>query len=113
MVDRFCQPFSSKNKGVLHALVTCASERFVDNLCARRPREELSRACSHCTQKGVQLDAPLTRASSCLELAPQELIRDLVVKLNLWDFDQAAQTPGATVGLHGFQVSEFLLHVAA
>ena len=44
MVDRFCQPFSgntSRNKGVLHALVTCASGRFVDNLCAKRPRRGL------------------------------------------------------------------------
>ena len=42
MVDRFCQPFSSntsRNKGVLHALVACASGRFVDNLCARRPKQ--------------------------------------------------------------------------
>ena len=43
MVDRFWQPFSSntsRNKGVLQALVTCASGRFVDNLCARQPRLE-------------------------------------------------------------------------
>ena len=44
IVDRFCQPFSSntsKNKGVSHALATCVSGRFVDNLCARRPRVSL------------------------------------------------------------------------
>ena len=48
MVDRFCQPFSSntsRNKGVLHALITCASGRFADNLCARRPPTDTHITC--------------------------------------------------------------------
>ena len=48
MVDRFCQPFSSntsRNKGVLHALATCASGRFADNLCARRPPTDTHITC--------------------------------------------------------------------
>ena len=36
-VNRFFSN-TSRNKGVLHALVTCAAGRFVDNLCARRPK---------------------------------------------------------------------------
>ena len=41
LVDHFCQPVSSntsRNEGVLHTLVACASGQFVDNLCAKRPR---------------------------------------------------------------------------
>ena len=41
LVDHFCQPISSntsRNEGVLHTLVACASGQFVDNLCAKRLR---------------------------------------------------------------------------
>ena len=35
----------SRNKGVLHALKTCASGRFADNLCARRPPTDTHITC--------------------------------------------------------------------
>ena len=52
--------------------------------------EKPSRVCPHRKQKGVRLDAPNSSLERRLELAPQELVGDLVVELNLWDFDDAA-----------------------